>query len=468
MTVMDAVVNKGGQRAVAALEAEFASLQQTATRQETAARQAAEAWQEAAMRRLRAGGLPDRRSEAWRYTDLVGALEETLASSTESPPPYYSTKNTATENALRSSAKEDAAPSSMHKNRPRLSQSGVGQREGALRSSSLSTEAPSRVEILFPEKDAAEGVVLEAGGAPEPLFAEEQGAGVSADVNLALAREGFVLRVETGVVCPGVIHVLWRGSGHGRGRVELGAGASARILESHIGDGSLGLRTHLLECRLGEGALLRHGCVDAPGAGGVSLGRVRSELGAEAKLECGVLGVGGRLGRREYMCDFAAPGARVRLRALSLARGGELRDVQAEMNHRVGDCVSDTLVKSVLEDGAQGVFQGMVRVAAGASGSDGRQISKALLLGEAARMNAKPELEVFNDDVECAHGSAIGSLDAEALFYLRARGIGEAEARRMLVAAFFEDVLEGVEDGEALRARAREWLDADLSSGGAA
>ena len=81
-------------------------------------------------------------------------------------------------------------------------------------------------------------------------------------------------------------------------------------------------------------------------------------------------------------------------------------------------------------------------------------------------MNAKPELEVFNDDVECAHGSAIGSLDAEALFYLRARGIGMAEAKRMLVAAFFEDVLSGVEDGEALRTRAREWLDFDSADGG--
>lgn len=393
MTVMDTSLGGVGRKAVAALEEAFASCSKV------------EAWQEAAMRRLRVAGLPDRRSEAWRYTDLIGALEENTA--------HFS-----------------------------------------------STKDSSRLEISLAETALPEGVALEKGDAPEPLFAEQQSAGVSADVNLALAREGFVLRVKEGVACPGVIHIRRRGGGHGRGRVELGAGASARILESHVGDGSPCLRTHLLECRLGEGARLRHECVDAPGAGGVSLGRLRVEMGGSAELECGLLGVGGRLGRREYMCDFAAPEARVRLRALSLARGGELRDVQAEMNHRVGECVSDTLVKSVLADGAQGVFQGMVRVAAGASGSDGRQISKALLLGESARMNAKPELEVFNDDVECAHGSAIGSLDAEALFYLRARGIGEAEARRMLVAAFLVDVLEGVEDGEALRAHAQEWLDA--------
>ena len=402
-----------------------------------------------ALERFRTCGFPDRRAEAWRYTDLVGALEGPL-------PPFLPREDTAHRSELLDSVCAQAC-------------------------AGLQDEIAARIVFVDGEFDPSRsdvstlpaGIRLQAGSAP--LLAN--GAGVPPEntdmlqnLNHALARNGFLLQAEEGAQCPGAIHFLFLKlcdapcSLHVRGRIHLGAGARLRLLESHIGcAGAPCLQTRLTDCILEQEASLHHICIDEHAAADISLARMATELGEGARLDCAVLGMGGRIARREYACAFPAPRARVRLSALALAREGELRDITARMNHLAGECGSDTLVKSVLAAGARGVFQGLVRVAPGAAGSDGRQVSKALLLGEGAHMNAKPELEIFNDDVECAHGSAIGELDADALFYLRSRGIDIADARRLLIAAFLVDVFARL-DAPALvgvlRSRAGAWLDA--------
>ena len=428
---------EGARQALASLVEGFAGLPEDAPEGEPARQR------RLALQRFQAAGFPGRRSEAWRYTDLAAALHGPLPPLAPGQP-----------DADRRQSLDQA-----------LAQAAAGLEEAtAARIVFIDGSFdPSRSET----SRLPQGVNLHAGAAPSPRAAPPAG-DMLASLNLALARSGFDLTAADGAECSGLIHLLFISTAqtpcslHVRSRIRLGANARLRLLESHVGRGKAAcLHTQMSECALEAGARLQHVLVGEQAGGDVALARLQAELRQDARLDCAVLSAGGRLNRREHVCSFKAPGAQARISALSLAHSGEQRDITALMDHQTGDCASDTLVKSVLGADGRGVFQGLVRVAEGASGSDGRQVSKALLLGEGASMNAKPELEIFNDDVQCAHGSAIGELDADALFYLRSRGIGAAEARRLLVAAFLADVLARAEDealAAVLHSRARAWL----------
>jgi len=150
-------------------------------------------------------------------------------------------------------------------------------------------------------------------------------------------------------------------------------------------------------------------------------------------------------------------------------RGAAQGDVFCHTDHAVPGCESDTLYRSVLDDEATGIFQGKVIVRPDAQKTDGRQMTNALLLSRDAAMNAKPELEIHADDVQCAHGSTIGELSKEAVFYLRSRGIPELEARRLLVTAFLDEAIDRIahiEARDALRILAAGWF--ATGTGGAA
>jgi Fe-S cluster assembly protein SufD len=131
------------------------------------------------------------------------------------------------------------------------------------------------------------------------------------------------------------------------------------------------------------------------------------------------------------------------------------------VTHASGKTQSTQLFKYVAGGQGRGVYQGKVTVAQGANGSDSRQTAKGLLLGNRAEIDLKPELEILADDVQCAHGAAVGDLDAESLFYLRSRGIPEAEARALLMRAFIGDAVEQIED-ETIRASIWQAVDAVL------
>ncbi|HKQ10820.1 MAG TPA: SufD family Fe-S cluster assembly protein, partial [Rhizomicrobium sp.] len=134
-------------------------------------------------------------------------------------------------------------------------------------------------------------------------------------------------------------------------------------------------------------------------------------------------------------------GAQAHLSGVAVLDGKRHSDVTTHVIHRVGNTNSTQLFKHVASGSARAVYQGKVTVAKGADGSDSSQSAKALLLGDAAEADLKPELEIFADDVKCAHGAAVGDLDAESLFYLRARGIPEGQARGLLLQAFLEDAV---------------------------
>jgi Fe-S cluster assembly protein SufD len=158
---------------------------------------------------------------------------------------------------------------------------------------------------------------------------------------------------------------------------------------------------------------------------------------------------------------FSGEGAEASIDGAYALRNRQHADQFCVIDHAVPACTSHTLFKGVLDGESEGVFQGKVIVRPHAQKSDGRQMTHALLLSRDAAMNAKPELEIYADDVQCAHGSTVGELSKEAVFYLRSRGIPEAEARRLLVLAFLEEALDLAPHNQAkdaLKLLVSEWF----------
>ena len=144
-----------------------------------------------------------------------------------------------------------------------------------------------------------------------------------------------------------------------------------------------------------------------------------------------------------------------------LLAGDQHSDVTLVVDHAVPNCESREFYKCAIDGKAKGVFQGRINVFQHAQKTDGQMMSQSLLLSDEAEMAYKPELEIFADDVQCAHGATSGQIDEELLFYLRARGIPEADARTLLILAFLSEVIEEIGDGpvvEALEERTRTWL----------
>ncbi len=168
--------------------------------------------------------------------------------------------------------------------------------------------------------------------------------------------------------------------------------------------------------------------------------------------------------RAEASIRFEGPNARCHYAGAMLQRVHSHADFTLVVDHAAPGCESRELVKAVLDGRSRGIFQGKVIVQRGAQKTDGKQMANALLLSDDAEFDSKPELEIFADDVVCGHGSTAGQLDDDMLFYLRARGIPEPEARSLLIAAFVGEALDKI-DNEALRAALDEKIAAWLPDG---
>lgn len=173
----------------------------------------------------------------------------------------------------------------------------------------------------------------------------------------------------------------------------------------------------------------------------VQLSSIRVRLGAGAKFRQFILAEGGDLARIETIADVAAAGAEVELNGVYLADAGRHADLTSTLTFQAPGAVSRQLVKGVARAGGRGVFQGQIVVERAAQNTDARQHHQGMLLAPGAEIFAKPELRIFADDVQCAHGNTCGGLDAAALFYLQSRGIPEQEASALLVEAFLLEAL---------------------------
>ncbi|MGI8842049.1 MAG: Fe-S cluster assembly protein SufD [Caulobacteraceae bacterium] len=247
-------------------------------------------------------------------------------------------------------------------------------------------------------------------------------------------------------------------------RIVIEIGESAGLVLSERYEGAPGSLAEVdLRIAVGRAATLHRIVVAADSEDAVSVSRADIVLGPGARLAQSVLTTGAKRQRLETRVSHPGAGASVRLDGLYLLEGRRHADITTVVTHSGVDGVTDQLIKGVVRDQARGVFQGRIVVSPGADKTDARMGHHALILSDRAEVDAKPELEIYADDVVCAHGNTVGALDEEALFYARQRGIPEAEARAMLMEAFVGEVADRIED-EAARAAARAWVAAQLGT----
>ncbi len=244
----------------------------------------------------------------------------------------------------------------------------------------------------------------------------------------------------------------------GRAEVTVAAGGSLLLLESHEGPESADyVAAAELAITVGEGARLTRLVMAQDPADAVSTSTATVTLAAGASFEQTVLLSGAKRQRHETHVQHPGAGASVRMDGAYVLDGRRHADLTTTVSHAGRDGITQQLTKGVVSDQARGVFQGRIEVLQGADGTDARMGHHALILSERAEVDALPQLEIDADDVSCSHGNTVGSLDEEALFYSRSRGIPEDAARAMLTEAFVAEVIDRI-GHEGAREVARAWL----------
>ena len=244
--------------------------------------------------------------------------------------------------------------------------------------------------------------------------------------------------------------------------VHLGEGASLVLLETYEGSAAGYLSDVSLAFTLAGDARLERIVIAEDGPDGVCVSTATAHLGAGAAFAQTVLTTGAKRQRLETRVIHPGAGADVRLDGVYLLADRRHADITTVVTHEGVNGTTRQLVKGMVRDQSRAVFQGRIVVSPGADQTDARMGHHALILGDRAEVDAKPELEIWADDVACAHGNTVGALDAEALFYAAQRGIPDGEARAMLTTAFVGEVIDRIEH-DAARNIARAWVDRQLT-----
>jgi len=383
-------------------------------------------------------GLPHRRVEAWRWTDLRAAMREV--------PPL----------AVPSEGPVSGGYAGLEAYRL-VFVNGFARPD-------LSSAMPEGVELVpllallgQPRNDLSERLgSLSRLGEPVPL-----------SLNAAFALDGAAIRVRAGVALDKPVHLAFVVEGEAasiypRNLIVAERGAKATILETYEGPAGTSYQVNsVTELFVQDRAELRHVRVEDEGLAALHLGATLTELGAEARFESFTLVAGAALSRHQIGLAFTGEGASANVSGVSLLSGRQHGDVSMLIDHAVPHCESRERFKAALDGTSRGVFQGKIIVRRGAQKVDAKMSANALFLAEGAEFNGKPELEIFADDVQCGHGATAGELDENHVFYLMARGIPRAEAEALLVRAYVAEALETVSE-DAVRAllesRADVWL----------
>ncbi len=261
-------------------------------------------------------------------------------------------------------------------------------------------------------------------------------------LNAAFAVDGLDIEIPANADSAEVL--LATGAGHRRHRIRVGRHARAR-LRIEV-DAAAVFQTVFVDLDLADGASLQILRVQNAGPQAHHVSRIRARVGRDAKLDVSTIDLGGKLSRHDVNVDLAEPGAEVQLRGLFVTSGAGLIDNHTRFDHRAPHGTSRELVRGLAQDSGRGVFNGRIVVHPDAQKTDSEQRIANLILSPKAEINAKPELEIYADDVKCAHGATFGQLDRTALFYLRSRGLPEAEARALLTLAFAMEPLQQIPD----------------------
>ncbi len=289
--------------------------------------------------------------------------------------------------------------------------------------------------------------------------------------NTALFEDGAFVHLPPGVNLEAPVALVFvadaaggPAASHPRTLVVAGEGARATVEEVFVGEGGPYLTNAVTEIVLGDGAQVEHLRLQLEASEAFHVSVVHAEEGAGARLATHAFGLGGALSRAEIRARLAGEGAAVAANGLAMAAGAQVMDNFSWVEHAVARCTTKETYKGILDGKSRGVFSGRVRVLPGAQKTVAYQMTSNLLLSREAVVDAKPQLEIFADDVKCGHGGTVGQLSDEALFYLRSRGVPEAEARSLLVWAFASEMV-GLVESPALRARAKDAVAGRLPAG---
>jgi Fe-S cluster assembly protein SufD len=405
------------------------------------------ALREDAFRRFETDGLPHRRLEEWKYTDLRALMREAK--------PLAGAPDVAAKARAKGAA---AALASLEARRivfvdgafvPELSdlaglEAGLTIRSTAQMLAAGDAELVSRLGEIVPTDDAAVGL------------------------NTAFMGDGAVIHVAAGTALARPIHLVFVNAGaepaavFTRSLVVIGNGARAMLVESHEGSNDYQVNT-ALELEVGDDAHVDHVKITGEGAGALHVSSLMAAIGARARFNEFLFTTGGTVVRNQAFIRFAGEGTIAGIRGASLLKDRQHADTTLLADHAVAACTSREVFKSVLDEEARNVFQGKIIVRRRAQKTDAKMATHALLLSETAEADNKPELEIFADDVQCGHGATSGALDEDLLFYLKARGIPAKEAEALLIQAFVGEAVEGIEHAglrDALMEQVAAWLEA--------
>jgi Fe-S cluster assembly protein SufD len=365
-------------------------------------------------------GLPTRRHEDWRYLDLATLRRDWVPASRAASP----------------AAAGDA---------PALAGAYTVTLIDGVAAPVADAPAPLRVRPLREGlADARVRAALE-----RDAFAESDG--VEA-LQRAAIGEGVWIDVPRGAE-PGVpvhvAHVCSPGGGDAVASaalvvVTVGPNASLTLLETWTGGDADVLALDTAVVVIGDGARCTHMQAQLLAPGATWLHRGGAELGRDATYTHTIVNAGGTLARDAFRVWLPQSGAHAEIHALYVAGPGAVADHHTRVDHAVPHCTSNQLYKGILAGSGRGVFNGQVVVHPGAMQTNAEQLNRNLLLHPESRVDTKPQLEIFNDDVKCSHGATIGQLDRDELFYLESRGIGADDARGMLIGGFAAEVLDGI------------------------
>jgi Fe-S cluster assembly protein SufD len=233
--------------------------------------------------------------------------------------------------------------------------------------------------------------------------------------------------------------------------VTVTSGSKAHVIDRYVSDAGIGhLSSSVTELSLEKGAKVHWFIIQQENSDATRLARMNVNLEEDTELNIFVLNAGGRLVRQEIMVSVNGENANLAIKGVNLVGDGAHIDVTTSLEHNVPHTNAEELFRNVVAGDGQGVFQGQIKVAQPAQKTDAQMACNSLLLTDDSNFSAKPELEIFADDVICAHGATVTDIDDDQLFYLRARGIPEKTARTLLIKAFVGEVVEELEAGDAL------------------
>src|SRR5713101_1072192 len=403
------------------------------------------ALREEAFRRFEADGLPNRRIEEWKYTDLRALMHDAK--------PLARLPDAA---AKRRAAGQSAMLAAIEARRIVFVDGSFVQELSDLE------ELEPGLTIRSMAVALAEGdprVVTELGKiVPTPDMAVA--------LNTAFMGDGAVIDVAPGVALARPVHVVFVNAGGEPGAVFLrslatiGKGARAMLVESHEGSSEFQVNT-ALELEIGDAAHVDH--IKITRSGALHVSTLMAAVGAHARFNEFLFTTGGEVVRNQLFVRFEGEGTIAGIRGACLLKGRQHADTTLVADHVAQACTSREMFKSVLDEESRSVFQGKIIVRPHAQKTDAKMATHALLLSETAEADNKPELEIFADDVQCGHGATSGDLDEDLLFYLKARGIPAKEAEALLIQAFVGEAVEGIEHAglrDALMDQVAAWLTA--------